>query len=337
MSSPLGSVGRAAWRVVTFKAAIASAGVLVIFLAVTVIPFLAFAGKAASAANAVGISEEVPAEYRADVLRAGSLCPTITPALIAAQIHVESGWRKDAVSHAGAQGLAQFMPSTWAQYGTDGDGDGKADIANPHDSIISQGTYMCALLGMVTSYMESGRLHGDSVQLTLAAYNAGLGAVLNAGGIPENGETNTYVSNILSAMSRYQGTTLISSPTGEAKEALNWAIGIANDDSHHYVFGAAGPIHFDCSGLTLTYAKMRGVDLPRTADQQARTGRYIAEAEAQPGDLIFWSSNGGAHFYHTAIYLGDGQMVSADTEAQGINVEPIWGRNQYMIFTTHWH
>lgn len=337
MSSPLGAMGRTAWRIITVKAAIASAGVLALVGAITVIPFLAFAGKAASAANAAGISEEVPAEYRADVLRAGSLCPTITPAVIAAQIEVESGWRTDAVSHAGAQGLAQFMPSTWAQYGTDGDGDGKAEIMNPHDSILSQGTYMCALLGMVTSHLESGRLQGNPLQLSLAAYNAGLGAVLAAGGIPDNGETNTYVPNILSAMSRYQGTTLISSPSGEAKEALNWAIGIANDDSHRYVFGAAGPAHYDCSGLTLTYAKMRGIDLPRTADQQARTGRYITEAEAQPGDLIFWSSNGGVHFYHTAIYLGDGQMVSADTEAQGINVEPIWGRDQYMTFRTHWH
>lgn len=337
MSEPLDTLGRAVWRVATFKATIVAAGVLAACLAITVIPFLAFAGKPTSAANATGISEEVPAEYRSDVLRAGSLCPKVTPALIAAQIHVESGWRSDAASHAGAQGLAQFMPSTWAQYGTDGDGDGKADITNPHDSILSQGKYMCALLGMVTSHIEAGRLHGDPVQLTLAAYNAGLGTVLNAGGIPSNGETEKYVPNVLSAMSRYQGTTLISSPSGDAKEALNWAIGIANDDSHQYVYGAAGPNHYDCSGLTLIYAKMRGIDLPRTADQQARTGRYITEAEAQPGDLIFWSSNGGTYFYHTAIYLGDGQMVSADTEAQGINVEPIWGRNQYMIFKTHWH
>lgn len=337
MSETLGTVGRAALRIATIKAAIASAGVLALVGAITVIPFLAFAGKAASAANSVGISEEVPVEYRSDVLRAGSLCSTITPALIAAQIQVESGWRVDAISHAGAQGLAQFMPTTWESYGVDGDGDGVADITNPHDSILSQGTYMCTLLGQVTSHIDAGRLHGDPVQLTLASYNAGLGAVLNAGKVPTNGETEHYVTNILAAMSRYQGSTRISSSNGPAQEALNWAIGIANDDSHQYVYGAAGPNHYDCSGLTLTYAKMRGIDLPRTADQQARTGRYITEAEAQPGDLIFWSSNGGTYFYHTAIYLGDGQMVSADTEAQGINVEPIWGRNQYMIFKTHWH
>ena len=84
----------------------------------------------------------VPGEYQGVVLRAGSICPEITPPLIAAQIEAESNWNPNAGSGAGAQGMAQFMPGTWASAGKDGDGDGKADILNPKDAIYSQGAYM---------------------------------------------------------------------------------------------------------------------------------------------------------------------------------------------------
>ena len=39
--------------------------------------------------------------------------------------------------------------------------------------------------------------------------------------------------------------------------------------------------------------------------------------------------------YHTAIYIGNGQMISADSPAQGINIESIWGRDQHIIFRTY--
>lgn len=91
----------------------------------------AFLGSNASESTVSG----VPAEYEADVIRAGSICQVVTPSIIAAQIDQESNWNPKAGSSAGAQGIAQFMPSTWASAGKDGDGDGKADIWNPHDAI----------------------------------------------------------------------------------------------------------------------------------------------------------------------------------------------------------
>ena len=59
----------------------------------------------------------------------------------------------------------------------DSNGDGKADIWNPHDAIWSQGNYMCDLASQVETAKKSGRLAGDTLQLTLAAYNAGRGNV----------------------------------------------------------------------------------------------------------------------------------------------------------------
>ena len=144
-----------------------------------------------------GDVQGVPAEYLADVKRAGSICQVVTPSVIAAQIDQESGWNPKAGSHAGAQGIAQFMPSTWASAGKDGDGDGKADIWNPHDAIWSQGNYMCDLASQVEALKKSGKLTGDTLQLTLAAYNAGIYAVTQYGTIPPFAETTNYVKVIV--------------------------------------------------------------------------------------------------------------------------------------------
>ena len=161
----------------------------------------AFLGSSASESTGVA---NVPAEYEADVVRAGSICPTVTPSIIAAQIEQESNWNPKAGSGAGAQGIAQFMPGTWAAHGLDGDGDGEADIWNPHDAIWSQGNYMCDLASQVETAKKSGRLTGDTLQLTLAAYNAGLGNVLKYGGIPPFTETKNYVTRIIGlAQSKY--------------------------------------------------------------------------------------------------------------------------------------
>ena len=67
-----------------------------------------------------------------------------------------------ATSSAGAQGLMQFMPATWAVYGVDGDGDGRADILNDADSVMSAANYLTA----------SGIHNGpDAVRDALFTYN----------------------------------------------------------------------------------------------------------------------------------------------------------------------
>ena len=144
-----------------------------------------------------GISDAVPEEYRAMILRAGTICEDVTPDIIAAQIEAESNWNPNAVSPVGAAGLTQFMPATWTSHGKDGDGDGRADITNPADAIWSQGNYMCLLRGLVTGYVENGQASGTVIDLTLAAYNAGQGNVLAYGGVPPFSETQNYVKKIL--------------------------------------------------------------------------------------------------------------------------------------------
>lgn len=147
----------------------------------------------------------VPSQFVALVQRAGAMCPDESPALIAAQIEAESGWNPRAVSPVGAQGIAQFMPGTWAMYGKDYSGDGVADPFDPADAIPAQGALMCELFSQVRAGALTGKLtKGTAEQNALAGYNAGLGNVFPAGGFPVGiTETDSYVTRILALKAKF--------------------------------------------------------------------------------------------------------------------------------------
>jgi cell wall-associated NlpC family hydrolase len=88
-----------------------------------------------------------------------------------------------------------------------------------------------------------------------------------------------------------------------------------------YVWGAAGPTSFDCSGLVQWSLAQAGVVMPRVAADQARTGPAVPVSALQPGDLLFYHTDPTAPGYisHVAIYLGQGQMIQAPEP--GMNVE----------------
>ncbi|GGG67302.1 hypothetical protein GCM10011374_34440 [Kocuria dechangensis] len=109
--------------------------------------------------------------------------------VVAAQLEAESDWNPDAGSPAGAAGIAQFMPATWAAYGDGG------DVTDPAAAIPAYGRYMAALRDQVKEV--AGDDPEKLVRLTLAAYNAGPGAVVQHQGVPPFAETQRYVETIL--------------------------------------------------------------------------------------------------------------------------------------------
>lgn len=74
-----------------------------------------------------------------------------------------------------------------------------------------------------------------------------------------------------------------------------------------YVTGGNGPGSFDCSGLTKYAWAAAGVTIPRVSRDQYAAGTKVARADLQPGDLVYF----GSPVYHVALYIGDGQMITA--------------------------
>lgn len=129
----------------------------------------------------------VPARYAPLILRAASLW-NVSASLLAAQLQAESNFNPNAVSSAGAQGIAQFMPGTAAAYGL-------SDPFDPAAAIMAQAHLMSDLL----------RQFNGSVELALAAYNAGPGAVQSCGCVPGYPETQAYVAKITGLLAGLPG------------------------------------------------------------------------------------------------------------------------------------
>jgi peptidoglycan DL-endopeptidase CwlO len=91
-----------------------------------------------------------------------------------------------------------------------------------------------------------------------------------------------------------------------------------------YVWGAAGPRSFDCSGLVQWSLAQAGVVMPRVAVDQARTGPQVPVSLLQPGDLLFYHTDPTAPTYisHVAIYLGKGLMIQAPEPGMNVQIVP---------------
>ncbi|MFH9649148.1 NlpC/P60 family protein [Streptomyces albidoflavus] len=87
-----------------------------------------------------------------------------------------------------------------------------------------------------------------------------------------------------------------------------------------YVWGAAGPDSFDCSGLTQAAWKTAGISLPRTTWDQVGVGQKVSVDNAQPGDLVFFYDD----ISHVGIYIGGGEMIHAPKPGADVRVESIY-------------
>ena len=192
--------------------------------------------------------------------------------------------RTTATSSAGARGLMQFMPATWARYGVDGDGDGQAVITNDADSVMSAANYLTA----------SGVTAGvDGVRDALWAYN----------------HADWYVNDVLFYAAAYGGGVIAADPgdcgpggtgnpdlpavtSAQVAAVLTWATAQLGEP---YVYGSNGPDSWDCSAFTRAAFAQVGITLPRTAAAQQSwvaqgNGYQVPLGQERPGDLIFTDS-----------------------------------------------
>jgi cell wall-associated NlpC family hydrolase len=245
----------------------------------------------------------------------------------------ESGHgRNNTTSSAGALGLMQFMPATWASMGVDGNGDGRADIQNDADSIYSAANYLT----------KSGVTKGPAgVRAAIFTYN----------------HADWYVGDVLYYAQAYGGGTVLGDPTNchiqtgpgngnpnlppltnqRVKTVLTWAQGHVGDP---YVFGAAGPNAWDCSSFTqAAYARIN-ITMPRTAGAQrdwlaAGNGFRVQPGAEKPGDLIFTDSYLGPNAIgHVAMVWDPASRstVEALDTAQGVGHFSYNGGTSHHIF-----
>jgi cell wall-associated NlpC family hydrolase len=83
-----------------------------------------------------------------------------------------------------------------------------------------------------------------------------------------------------------------------------------------YVWAAAGPTRWDCSGLTMRAYQAAGVSLPHSSRVQVRYGKSISYGSVKPGDLLFF----GNPISHVSIYMGGGKMVQAPRPGKKVEV-----------------
>ncbi len=121
-----------------------------------------------------------------------------------------------------------------------------------------------------------------------------------------------------------QGATLLFTPSGPLPPAppqAAQAIAVATAQvGKQYVYGAAGPDTFDCSGLMQWSWAQVGVQLPRTAADQQAWATPIPISQVQPGDLVFF----GNPAYHVGMYIGNGLMVEAPHTGATVDVTSLW-------------
>jgi hypothetical protein len=147
------------------------------------VPYVDPKPEAAAQAAAAAVQALDPAVLQqtpyGEVISAISEAQGVNPLLVRALIQVESNYRPKARSNRGAMGLMQLMPATAREY----------KVGNPYDPKANIAAGVRHLKGLIDRW---------GVELALAAYNAGEGAVKKFNGIPPYRETRNYVSKILS-------------------------------------------------------------------------------------------------------------------------------------------
>ncbi|NMP23625.1 peptidoglycan-binding protein [Sulfobacillus harzensis] len=172
------------------------------------------------------------------------------------------------------------------------------------DGIFGPDTYRALVAFQSAHHLPA---HGLVGELTWHALDTAL-----ASSKAQSSSTTTIAGNNTLAD---RGTT---SPTADA------IVGLAlKYRGAAYVYGGASPqTGFDCSGFVQWVYGQFGISLPRTSYAQWNVGTHVAYDNLQPGDLVFFTTE-GVFANHVGIYIGNGNFISAATPGQGVVVQSL--------------
>ncbi|NUS73955.1 MAG: peptidoglycan DD-metalloendopeptidase family protein [Corynebacteriales bacterium] len=290
------------------------------------------------------------------IQKSNAKCPDYPAPVQAAQLFAESGFRPDATGpsvdrgdgvYEQAQGIAQFMPSTWTGRGIDAaakeGAESHANTAKPDnakdaytigDAIMAQNAYMCDLLKTAKSKCAGS----DPIQLALAAYNAGGGNVFPPDedcNIPNFPETQKYVKKIMKQAEEWTlpgtgGGGLTDSQIKQVIAYAEKAVGKGYSQDPDLRFG---PDYYDCSGLIHKAFGAAGISLATITNTIADDKKVNIvhkgsglPATARAGDIIFmnYTDDGhvsqalGSNVSHVALYVGNDTVIEAANARTGV-------------------
>lgn len=265
-----------------------------------------------STAAAAGIPPALLALYT----QAAATCPSLPWTVLAAIGTVESDQGRNAqTSSAGAVGIMQFEPATFAKYATPvpPGGANPPSPLDPTDAVYAASRDLCA----------NGARNGADL----------------AGAVWQYNHSSAYVDQVLSLAQTYGASDAERVATGTAGGiAADWAL--AQVGTPYIWGGESRGVGFDCSGLVQAAYRAAGMNLPRTAQAQYDTGPQLpAGTPLLPGDLVFFGS-GPEEVAHVGIVIGSGQMVDAPHTGASVRVESFpnatddgWGAEVVVGFT----
>ncbi|EUJ21464.1 LysM peptidoglycan-binding domain-containing protein [Listeria aquatica] len=192
---------------------------------------------------------------------------------------------------------------------------------------------IAGIFGVSVSKLKAlNSLSSDSLQVGQVLKVKGTVPQTSTNNTSNSGATNISNANSGSSSSSNVSTTPSKPSTGSgssnvssgSSQSASYSALIAEAQKHlgkPYGWGANGPSSFDCSGYTKYVFGKVGISLPRTSGSQYAAATKITEAQAKPGDLVFF--NYGSGIAHVGIYVGGGQMINA--QDNGVKYDNIHG------------
>jgi cell wall-associated NlpC family hydrolase len=121
------------------------------------------------------------------------------------------------------------------------------------------------------------------------------------------------------AIANQTGRFPVTAPVGDSlgARALRFAL---TKQGTPYIWGAAGPDSFDCSGLVMWAYEQIGIQLPHYTGDQWNSGVHISKSQLEPGDLVFFYQDIG----HVGLYIGNGLMIDAPDFGETVHVEQVY-------------
>lgn len=218
--------------------------------------------------------------------------------------------------------------------------DQKDQALQKRDEIASKSQQMRDTYNSLSEQAKSLLAQQQSAQATLTAVGGdaaqSVQTAQNAGGDGGDAQTTVVSASDVQSYDASTGTVTLSDGT-QAHASYDPSTGnyivqrAMQFVGGSYGWGASNPNSrtFDCSGLVnYVYGWNSNGGHGGNAESIYQGTTQIDSSQAQPGDILIWK-NGSDAACHTAIYAGNGMMISADNERDGINYEPIYGNPIY--------